>query len=53
MWTYLGCSYLQCTSIVQFAMVFHKLQHHRHVLEYESMQELFIFLKMSHLNKKC
>jgi len=38
--------------IAQFATVFHMLQHGRPMLEYESMRELFTFLKMPHLSKK-
>ena len=38
--------------IAQFATVFHMLQHGRPMLEYESMRELFTFLKMPHMSKK-
>jgi hypothetical protein len=38
--------------IAQFATVFHMLQQGRPMLEYESMRDLFGFLKMPHLSKK-
>jgi hypothetical protein len=36
----------------QFAIVFHLLQNGHPMLEYESLKELFTFLKMPNLNKK-
>jgi hypothetical protein len=36
----------------QFAIVFHLLQNERPMLEYESLKELFRFLKMPNLSKK-
>jgi hypothetical protein len=36
----------------QFAIVFHLLQNGRPMLEYESLKELFMFLKMPNLSKK-
>jgi hypothetical protein len=38
--------------INQFGTMFHILQHGRPMLEYESMRQLFTFLKMPHLSKK-